>query len=80
MEMNKELNMKPKERNALCNFMINVLNCTFPNHGEYPFAELRDIEETEGDESDRFNKYPEYVQRAYWMKRDIEIIKGYQIY
>lgn len=61
---------------ATLNFMINTLNAVYPQHAEYPFAELRDIEEYEGDESEKWNEYPDYVQRAYWMKRDIEIVSG----
>ena len=61
---------------AMLNFMINTLMAVYPQHSEYPFEELRLIEETEGDESDKWNDYPEYVHRAYWMKRDIEIVSG----
>jgi len=61
---------------AMLNFMINTLMAVYPQHSEYPFEELRTIEEIEGDESDKWNEYPEYVQRAYWMKRDIEIVSG----
>ena len=65
---------------AQINFMINTLNAMFPLHNEYPFEELRTIEETEGAESEKWNDYSEDVQRAYWMKRDIEIIKGSRIF
>ena len=65
-----------KKEKAILNFMINTLMDIHPQHSEYPFEELRIIEETEGDESEKWNEYPEYVQRAYWMKRDIEIASG----
>ena len=65
---------------AMINFMINTLNVVYPNHREYPFEELRIIEETEGDESEKWNEYSECIQRAYWMKRDIEILKGEKIF
>lgn len=68
--------MTKEERRAIQGFMINALNAIFPNHNEYPFAELRDIEENEGDESDKFDQYGENVLRAYWMKRHIETISG----
>lgn len=60
---------------AMLNFMINTLMAVYPQHSEYPFEELRKIEETEGDESNKWLNYPEHVQRAYWMKRDIEIVQ-----
>lgn len=49
--------MTKTEREALQCFMINTLNAIFPNHNEYPFNELRNIEESEGDESDKFDQY-----------------------
>ena len=64
------------ERDALQCFMFNTLNAIFPNHTEYPFEVLRQIEEDEGDESDKFYQYGEDVRRAYWMKRSIEAIIG----
>lgn len=68
--------MTKQEREAIQGFMINALNAIFPNHNEYPFAELREIEETEGDESERWNEFGENVQHAYWMKRNLETISG----
>ena len=64
--------MKKAKREALQCFMINTVNMIFPNHNEYPFEELRQIEELEGDESNRFDQYDKNVLRAYWMKRSIE--------
>lgn len=61
---------------AILNFMINTLNVIYPEHAKFPFSELRNIEEYEGDESDKWNKYPNHVQRAYWMKRNIEIVSN----
>ena len=43
---------------ATLNFMINTLMAVYPQHSEYPFEELRAIEETEGDESERWNNLP----------------------
>jgi hypothetical protein len=65
---------------AILNFMINTLNAVYPLHNEFPFSELREIEENEGDESEKWQEYPEHVIRAYWMKRDIEIISNNTIY
>lgn len=72
MKRNRDFEMTKEQ--AILKFMINTLNAVYPNHYEYPFEELRFIEETEGDESEKWNEYPEYVQRAYWMKRAIEVI------
>lgn len=72
--------MTDKERDALVNFMINTLNSVHPYHDEYPFAEIREIDELEGDESQNLNKYADYILRAFYMKKDIEIIRGHKIW
>lgn len=65
---------------ATLSFMINTLMAVYPQHSEYPFETLRIIEETEGYESEKWNDYADYILRAYWMKRDIEIIAGRKIF
>lgn len=71
--------MTQKEKNALANFMINTVAILYPDRNEYPLKEMKNIEETEGDESKSWDNYPDYVRRAYWMIRDIEIITGNSI-
>jgi len=66
--------MTKEDRDAITTFMINAVDAIFPNHREYPFHELREIEESEGDESQRWENYSREIIRAYWMKRQIEII------
>ena len=54
-------------------FMMNTLESVYPDHTNYPFETLREIEETEGEDGPGWNDYADYVIRAYWMKRAIEI-------
>jgi hypothetical protein len=64
---------KTTKDQAVLNFMVNTLNAIYPRHREYPFKELRIIEETDGELSEKWKNYPDFVITAYWMKRDIEI-------
>jgi len=72
--------METKKENALINFMLNTLNVLYPNHHEFPFSEIQDIDENEGDESENLNKFSEDHLRAYYMKKDINIIKNQRIF
>src|SRR3990167_10878383 len=73
--------MNDEQRYALCDFMNRVLLHIHPYHNiEYPFEELRRIEESEGENSDKFIDYSESIQEAYWMKKDIAVIQGLNIW
>jgi len=37
---------------AILDFMINTLRAVFPHHYEYPYQELKEIEEAEGNCND----------------------------
>ena len=72
--------MEDKDRDALCAFMIRVLSYMHPYHSEYLFQELRWLEESEGEDSVKFRDYSESTLNAYWMKRNIETIRGANIW
>ncbi len=72
--------MKDNEKEALLCFMKLTLDAVYPMHNEYPFDALRNIEYTEGEDSDKFNDYHENVVRTYFMKRHIETIAGRELF
>jgi hypothetical protein len=71
--------MNEKEKTAILTFMLNVLNTLYPDHDIYPFEDLRIIDKTEGSKSKKWNKYSDNTQRAYWIKKSIEIISDGKI-
>jgi hypothetical protein len=60
--------------------LVYCLNTLYPNHDEYTFEEIRDIDENEGDESEKLNEYHIDHLRAYYMKKDINRLKGQRVW
>ncbi len=63
-------------------FMGSTLNSLYPDHDEYPYMELKDIEKKHPEielfskeffSLEDFKTYPSYVLECYFMKRCMEI-------
>lgn len=62
-----------KKDQAVSQFMYQTLETLYPHWREYPFQEMRAIEDQEVDESETLeNNYAEHILRAYWMKRALD--------